>query len=287
MTEAERLTRDFVPSIRESPFGIAPERVQALTAQMGGSAWPLAIVDGPANFTAFPNTKEIEGTYAALLSLWAVAASVRILLVLMQTAANMGLEQVVIEPGAPGSAAIELKNAALALIRDHTSVWTVAPLEPDPTADPSSEDGLTNNLFLAAASFIVLHEYGHLAQGHLAYTALLHQQEREADRWAVSWILDQVPDEIHRQFRTLAICTAFIWIGLIDEVRQAGSTHPSAAQRFGDAFNQFGDIPEDSLPLEISSYALKAFFDPTTALPRPDHALDAFIERLMEYSRGR
>jgi hypothetical protein len=205
----------------------------------------------------------------------------------MQTAAHTGVEQVIIEPGGPGSAAIEFKNAALALIRDYTSAWTDAPSEPDPTADPSSEGGLTNNLFLAAASFVVLHECGHLAQCHLVYTALLHEQEREADKWAVSWILDQVPDEMHRQFRILAICTAFIWIGLIDEVRQAGSTHPSAAQRFGDAFNQFGEIPEDSLALEISSYALKAFFNPMTAFAQPEHALDAFIERLMEYSRGR
>lgn len=287
MTDAERLTRNFVPSIQESPFRIAPERVHALIAQMGGTVWSLDIDEGPANFTAFPDTKEIKGTYAALLSLWAVAASVRILLVLMQTAANAGLEQVVIEPGGPGSAVIELKNAALALIRDPNSAWTGAPSKPDPTADPSSESGLINNLFLAAASFVVLHECAHLALGHLVYTNFLHEQEREADRWAVSWILDQVPDEMHRQFRTLAICTAFIWIGLIDEVRRAGWTHPSAAQRFGDAFNQFGSIPEDSIALEISSYALKAFFDPTTALPQPEHALDAFIEQLMKYSRGR
>jgi hypothetical protein len=287
MTDAKRLIGDFVPSLRESPFRIAPERVHELMEEMEGEAWPLDITDGPANFEAFPTTKEIKGTYAALLSLWAVAASVRVLMILMQTASEKGISQVVIVPGGPGSEAIELKNAALALIRSDTFHWGDAPVAPDPTAAPSTADGLTNNLFLAAASFVILHECGHIVLGHQAYTSLLHQQEREADAWAVSWILDRVPDERHREFRTLAICVAFIWIGLVDDVRRAQTTHPPAAQRFGDAFNRFGDVPEYSLALEISSYALKAFFDPTTALPQADHALDAFIKRLIEYSRSR
>ncbi|MCD1265366.1 hypothetical protein B5M44_25780 [Shinella sumterensis] len=287
MTDAERLMRGFIPSLRESPFRIAPERVHELLAKMGGETWVLEIVDGPANFEAFPTTKEIEGTYAALLSLWAVAASVHVLSVLTQTAAEMNLSQIVISPGGPGSAAIELKDAALALIRNEELSWDHPHVEPDAAADPSSADGLTNNLFLAAASFIVLHECGHLLLGHHAYTALMHQQEHEADAWAVSWILDKVPSDMHREFRTLAICVAFIWIGLVDEVRQATSTHPPAAQRFADAFNSFENVPMESQALEISYYVLKAFFDPTTDLPQPDCAKNGFIDQLIDYSRSR
>lgn len=287
MTDAERLMSGFVPSLRESPFRIAPERTHELLALMGGEPWVLEIVDKAANFEAFPTFKEIEGTYSALLSLWAVAASVRVLSVLMQTAAEKNLSDVIIVPGAPGSSAIELKNAALELIRNKDFRWDDAPAEPNVAACPSSPDGLTNNLFLAAASFVVLHECGHLVLGHHAYTALMHQQEREADAWAVSWILDQAPSDAHREFRTLAICVAFIWIGLIDEVRRAASTHPPAAQRFADAFNDFGDIPTDSPALEISYYALKAFFDPTTNLPQADSAKDGFISRLIDYTRSR
>ncbi len=287
MTDAERLMRGFVHSLRESPFRIAPERADELLAQMGGEAWVLEIVDGPANFEAFPATRDIEGTYAALLSLWAVAASIRVLSVLTQTAVEMNLSQVVITPGGAGSAAIELKNAALALIRNEEFSWDVAPVVPDSAADPSSPDGLTNNLFLAAASFVVLHECGHLVLGHQAYTALMHQQEREADAWAVSWILHKVPSDAHREFRTLAICVAFIWIGLINEVRQATSTHPPAAQRFADAFNNFGNVPTESPALEVSYYALKAFFDPTTDLPQADSAKDGFTDQLIDYTRSR
>jgi len=285
MTDAERLTRGFVTLLRESPFRIAPERADELLAQMGGEAWVLEIVDGPANFKALPTSKEIEGTYAALLSLWAVAAALRVLQTLMQTATEMNLSKVVIVPDGPGSIAIELKNAALALIRNKTFSWDDLPVEPDFFADPSSQAGLTNNLFLAAASVIVLHECGHLVLGHFETTALMHQQEGEADGWAVSWILDRVPADDQREFRTLAICVAFIWIGLIDSVRQATSTHPPAAQRFADAFIKFGDVSTESPALELSYYALKAFFDPATDLPQAENARDGLIDRLIDYGR--
>ncbi|CVI64303.1 hypothetical protein AGR7A_pTi0046 [Agrobacterium deltaense NCPPB 1641] len=131
----------------------------------------------------------------------------------------------------------------------------------------------------------MLHECGHLVLGHLETTALMHQQEREADGWAVSWILDKVAADDQRDFRTLAICVAFIWIGLIDAVRQATSTHPPAAQRFADAFNKFGNVSTDSPALELSYYALKAFFDPATDLPQAENARDGFIDRLIDYGR--
>lgn len=53
MTDAERIMLGFVPSLRESPFRIAPERADELLAQMGGETWVLEIVDGPAKFRSF------------------------------------------------------------------------------------------------------------------------------------------------------------------------------------------------------------------------------------------
>ncbi|MBG6148112.1 hypothetical protein IWQ51_006268 [Labrenzia sp. EL_142] len=285
MTDAKRLMLNFIPLLRESPFRIAPERAEELLVQMGGRAWVLEIMDGPANFEALPKIREIEGTYAALLSLWAVTASVVILGKLARTAEDLKLSQIVIKPGGPGSAVIELKNAAKALIRSEKYSWDSVPAVPNATAGSTSEDGQINNLFLAAASFVILHECGHLLKEHKKYTVLLHQQELEADSWAVSWVLKKVPNEHQREFRTLAVCIAFIWIGLIDEVRQATSTHPPAAQRFSDAFEIFGDVPTESVALEIGQYALKAFFNPTAECPQADCTKEGFISRLIEYLR--
>ncbi|TGR72583.1 hypothetical protein EN837_04380 [bacterium M00.F.Ca.ET.194.01.1.1] len=286
MTDAKSLTEGFENSAREAAFRIAPERAQELVRLMGGATWYLDFEEGPANFTAYPSSKSIVGTYAALLSLWATAASVRVLMIATQTAAEQDLKKIVIAPGTPGFAAIEFKNAALALIRNEASAWVDLPANPDPAADLSTEDGLTNNLFLAALSFVVLHECGHITLGHQPYTTLLHEQEQEADAWAVTWVLKMAPTESQREFRMLAVCIAFAWIGLIDEVRRASTTHPPAAQRLAKAYDCFGDVPDDSLALEVSSYVIKAFFDPTTDIPQPDDALSAFVDQLIGFSRS-
>jgi len=125
------------------------------------------------------------------------------------------------------------------------------------------------------------YSYGHRLKTSKASHLRVHLQAgaAQSERYR---LLNQVPDEKHREFRMLAICVAFIWIGLIDEIRRAGSTRPPAAQRLSDGFTQFGEPPENSVALEISSYVLKAFFDPTTSLPQP---VGAFIDRLIGYSR--
>ena len=109
--------------------------------------------------------------------------------------------------------------------------------------------------------------------------------ELAADDWAVRWILDRALDHREREFRILAICIGFLWIGLIDEVRGTGSTHPPAARRLEKSFEKFDDAPDDSVAFEVTAYALKAFFDPSTALPRPAHGREAFIDQLIAYTR--
>lgn len=287
MLDAERLMHSFATPLRESPFRIAPERIQELIGKMGGDPWPLNIVGGAANFTAYPAKKEIKGTYAAMLSLWAVSASVQAMIDLTQTAAASGDPKIIIEQGGPGSEIIEFKLLAEALIRNEASPWVNAPADPNVFADLKSPDGLVTNLFLAAASVIVLHEYAHIALRHQPTTTRLHEQEFEADLWAVAWVLDKVQNEQEREFRTLAVCTALIWVGLIDGVRQANSTHPSAASRLGKAFENFGGLRDQSQALEIGSYVLKAFFDPTTDLHQPESAMDSFRDRLIDYLRSR
>lgn len=286
MSDAERLMQSFVGSLAESPFRIAPERVAELAAEMGGDPWPLDIGSGQANFIAYPSEKEIGGTYAAMLSLWAVAAAVVSMLNLTRTAVANGVSTIVIEPHGPGSEVIEFKHAAIALIRNPAASWSEVLPDPALSAPLSTADGLVTNLFLAAASVVVLHECGHIVLKHIPGSPQARQQEFEADAWAVDWILAKVVDAKEREFRTLAICVAFIWIGLIDDVRRATTTHPHAAHRLGQAFDRFSGLTDESEALEIGSYVLKAFFDPTTDLPQADNAREGFVDRLIDYSRS-
>ncbi|MDW9378035.1 phage exclusion protein Lit family protein [Sinorhizobium meliloti] len=286
MNDAERLMQAFVHLLAQSPFRIAPERVDELVKEMEGEPWPLDINAERANFTAYPSEKKITGTYAAMLSLWAVAAAVLAMMNLTRAAVAAGKSTIVIEPGGPGSEVVEFKHAAVALIRNSAASWSEALPDPDHAAPLSTPDGLVTNLFLAAASVVVLHECGHIVLKHLPDSPQAHQQEFEADAWAVEWILGKVMDAKEREFRTLAICIAFIWIGLIDDVRRAGTTHPHAAQRLGQAFERFSGLTDESEALEIGSYMLKAFFDPTTDLPQADCAREGFVDRLIDYVRS-
>lgn len=285
MTDAEKLTSAFAALLRESPFRIALERQDELFQVMDGVAWTFDTAPGHANFTARVGEKSIEAAHSALLSLWAVAASVRVLMVLMNTAADLELDEVTISPGGAGSEVVEFKHAAIALIRDPLASWPRELPAPDPDAEANSENGLLNNLFLGAASFVILHECAHIALKHRHDSNTRRDDELAADDWAVRWILDRAQDHLEREFRILAICIGFIWIGLIDEVRGTSLTHPPAARRLEKSFEKFDDAPDYSVAFEVSSYALKAFFDPSTALPRPAHGRAAFIDQLIAYTR--
>jgi hypothetical protein len=204
-----------------------------------------------------------------------------------KNAAALGLTKIIIEQGAQGSEVIEFKLLAEALIKNEAFPWVNAPADPNVAADLNSSDGLVTNLFLAAASVVVLHECAHIVLQHQPTTTRLHEQEFEADHWAVAWVLDKVQNEHEREFRALAVYTALIWVGLIDGVRQAKSTHPSAASRLGKAFENIAGLGNNSPALEIGSYVLKAFFDPATDLPQPECAKDSFRDRLIDYIRSR
>lgn len=132
----------------------------------------------------------------------------------------------------------------------------------------------------------ILHECAHIALKHRHDSITRLDDELAADDWAVRWILDRAEKQLHREFRILSICIGFLWIGLIDEVRGSSPTHPSAARRLEKSFEQFDDGPEESVAFEIGSYALKAFFDPSTATPRPADGREAFVEQLIAYIRA-
>ncbi|MCD4511954.1 hypothetical protein LQT97_11980 [Brucella pseudogrignonensis] len=113
MTDAERLMRDFVPSLAASPFRIAAESVDELVKIMGVEPWLLEIGPGRANFTACQDKQEITGTYAAMLSLWAVSASVLAMTEISDAAFAANL---VIEQGGPGSKVVEFQHLAVGLL---------------------------------------------------------------------------------------------------------------------------------------------------------------------------
>lgn len=286
MTDAERLMRGFIPQISETPFRIALERHDQLRDEVfGGTPWDLHFVPGPSNFLADPKSKDVYVRFAALLSLWAAARAALLIGQEAVIAQREGRTVLEVLPGNAMGEALELLGEARALLADPAHAWSGRCL-PDANAVPQSEGWYTNNLFLGATGWVLLHEIAHIHLQHEDTTTdyLLRRQEDEADCWASNWTLRDVQNARLRDFRIFAIATALCWIGLNDEKNRAQITHPHAAERFAKCYGAF-DADELAPGLELSTYVVKAFFEPSTALPVVDTPNDALIDVLTAYSR--
>lgn len=283
MTDAERLAGGFASSLAKAPFGIAPEAANDL-AEIGVDAWELVFRDGDGTFKALLDRKEIAVYFAGLLSLWAVAKAALIVANAGMVAARTAGASADIGPLT--GEAFALLSAAEQLIRNPAASWPSAFAKPDPAAAQGSTEWADNNLFMAAAGWVMLHEVAHVYLNHHDATtqALLKSQEHEADEWATKWVLNGVTDDKIREFRILAVGVGIVWIGLIDKVKGKSNTHPHAAERLTRC-EPFFCASELSPSLEMLSYVLKAFFDPATPVQPVDTPAEAFVEELIRYGR--
>ncbi len=288
MDDAERLIRDFCNDLLSTPFLIAPERANELNSEVfGGHPWIMRFEAVRANFHAYPQSKEIKASFAALLSLWATAQAC--MTISAEAAASMRAGKTTLD-SSPNSAvanALALIDAAKGLIRDQSFAWPMELPVPDVEAPINTPYGAGNNLFLAGASWIILHEIAHVHLRHEETTSeyVIRQQEEEADRWAVSWIFEKLNEEEQRGLRILAVATALTWIGLIDSVRRGSTTHPHASERLGKCHALFGGEPEDP-GYELASYIVKVIFNPSEELPDSETGNDALIDAMIAYTRN-
>jgi hypothetical protein len=233
-TDAERLTLGFHGDVSRAPYRIAPERAQELD-ELFGKCLTLVFDDGAANCSAQRNNdnSEIGVTFAALLSLWAVTRAALLIGNEAMAATRSRRSQIDIRTGTPIAQAYELINAAKNLIRDPQARWPNELPEPNAFAAERSPDWFTNNLFLGAVGWTLLHEVAHISLNYQTITtnSLRMQQEHDADKWATNWIFERVGQE-EREFRIFATSTGIVWIGLIDTIRRGSPTHPHASAVF-------------------------------------------------------
>jgi hypothetical protein len=285
MNDAERLMANYIPAVSTSPYAIAPERAEDLNDTVFGKVpWTIDFTMGPTNFVAYPDKQLIEARFSALLSLWAAANAALTFADVMTKAVRTGMRDVDTAPGSPGNQALRLVNASKELIRDPHYRWPAA--LPVPDAHPSAGQHLwyVNQLFLAATSWVLLHEVAHVHLSHEQTTTseIRVRQEFEADDWATRWILEKAPEDLRREFRSLGCATGLAWVGLVDEVRRGGTQHPHASQRLTACSGYFPSA-ELSPALEMATHIVKAFFNPHEKVPDSEHAADAFDQILHWY----
>lgn len=252
-----------------------------------GKPWGIVFGDGTKfAMKALVDSSEIWAPYSGLMSLWAATRAVVLIGAEAMKATRRGEASLDNQPSTPAAQAARLLEASKSFIRNPLANWPGDLPKPNGHALEGSLDWHVNNVFLSACGWILLHEVAHMHLSHEPDTSpdRLKEQEREADGWATSWILDHAPQDLHKEFRILAIAAAFTWIGVSDGVMRVDTTHPHAWERFGHCTNAF---TADALSpgLEMSAYALKACFFPTEPIPPAETPEDAFFDVLIRATR--
>jgi hypothetical protein len=289
MSTTREIMQPFFDDVAASPFRIAPERADEMAQRLAeAGVVELLFVDGHARFVAMPGEHpHIRVSAAGLASLWALSyVAYRFMDVGSRAAASpegrlAGQLVVYAHP-----AYRDLVEFARRLYQADES-WVDELPRPVQSAAIGTIDGCANNLFLAATSWVLLHEIGHMTLGHnrLMSESQRLSQEEQADRFAILWPLEKCPSAREREFRVLAIIIALAWLFLFERTSRGGGDHPAAIMRFWQAASFF-DVLDDSPALENGVYALKAIFDAEAAdMPEDMPARAAFEwidERLAE-----
>jgi len=166
---------------------------------------------------------------------------------------------------------------------------------PHPQANPTDEQGqLTNELFLGAIGFAVLHEIGHIVRVHRGMHLSLdekHRQEFEADAWAYNWVMDRWRDYlphtplVHKKRCTL-IASLFALIAIM-HVRSPRnvetSDHPNTIDRLLELLNTHADENNglnSGLAWAVSSTGIGLHLNQVSSDPWPtyNNSRDYFTE---------
>lgn len=113
---------------------------------------------------------------------------------------------------------------------------------PRPQAKPADDQNqVTNELFLGAGGFAVLHELGHIARAHRGSDLprdVFYRQEFEADEWAYDWVMDRWRDFDPRELvfkKRATLIAALFGLITVNQVyrprRISVSVHPNTIDR--------------------------------------------------------
>jgi hypothetical protein len=169
---------------------------------------------------------------------------------------------------------------------------------PHPEAQPTDAQGLlTNELFLGATGFAVLHEIGHVALQHHGTDLpqdVLHRHEFEADEWAYNWVMSRWRDYrpqhplIFKKRCTLIACLfALIAITHVRSPRDVStSDHPNTIDRllrFLDAHANEDNGLDSGLAWAAASTGIGLHLNQISSDPWP--TFNSFREHFIEIRR--
>jgi len=264
-----------------TPFNIAPERAERLADEIfKDKGWQLGTVHTKANFYARPEDAAVDLSFAGMASLWALSYAAYHVVDIGSRAQQTAIADV----GATVDIGREFHDLKLHSYIDFArelfrvnANWRDGLATPVANAALNTADGLINNMFFGALSWIILHEIGHVHHNHLEHIPAAQRisQEFQADDFATKWVLADAGNGLRREFRILIISTALTWLFLCEAERGQGDKHPPTILRFRAASSAFlaGDR---SVGLQYSANLFKAVLDPATESPVFENAAELF-----------
>jgi hypothetical protein len=168
---------------------------------------------------------------------------------------------------------------------------------PRPIPNPAkcSNEDVADKLFLTALGFILHHELAHIRLDHVRQTGTDSVlQEKDADRSAAAWLLDNIPPDDNRFVqRLLGIALAMLWIAALDIYvpPDAASTHPPGYDRLYQLLAQHLDDPHHpvwgfvSLALEAHLHAKGCAYDTERPAEPAQNAVNYYIDVISKLNR--
>ncbi|MGH8446299.1 MAG: phage exclusion protein Lit family protein [Solimonas sp.] len=252
--------RKLQKNIEDSPFRIALERAEELRAWYAKSGLSIKNKTGRGyEFESLHETFEVKYTIVAIEHLWCAVHFFLVSFLEGDQARRQGATQYALGNSKQSRDAWDLYQWSIKnLEADCPKRWPKGKPIPERNPPYLSIGYLTRELFLCAVAWNLHHEFSHLRRRHTptpgGYSI---EQEREADRMATSWILDQSPTEQHKTKRALGITAAILTIQMLEAPgpRVGFQTHPRAGERL-DAALQYAAGGADTSMYQLAAFVL-------------------------------
>jgi hypothetical protein len=222
-------------AIAASPFRVAPEAEERLTAVVAERRLTLEFVDDLETYAEFVPSKSLVRLGTPFLEvLWASSYSFLVIFDEYEQA-NKRKDKYFHVGASPRAAdAYSLHRQLLeAHIAKARAPWPLPELKPVRVPEPSTDGHVANELFLTAVSWIIHHEIAHCRLDHEELTVNSVLQESDADRAATDWVCRDSVESESLLKRALGVACANLCLLAYDlqQNRVRWTTHPPTYER--------------------------------------------------------
>ena len=234
MVRLSPITRLF-PLIAAAPFRVAPENAAHLTNEIDERGVTLEFVDDATVFAEYSVKKRLVRLGVPFLeALWAAAHLYIVAFREYQSIQRNGERFFELGKIKRVADAYVLYRHFLEASAARTAVqWPESASRPIRYPFEHSDGYLSNETFLVAVAWIMLHEIAHARLDHEEASAISKLQENDADRSATEWVSAGERDPLPLYKRAMGMVSAIVFLLALDLRigKLTSNTHPPSFER--------------------------------------------------------